>query len=101
MSGWVDVLGSAELSEGGRCTVDVGGKAVALVRVEGRVWAVDDTCPHRGGPMGQGDLQGHFLYCPLHAWSFDVRDGTAFFPKGARLACFAVKEEAGRVWVQR
>ncbi len=101
MSGWVDVLGAAELQEGGRCTVDVAGKPVALVRVDGRVWAVDDTCPHRGGSMGQGDLQGHFLYCPLHAWSFDVRDGTAFFPRGARIACFEVREEGGRVLVRR
>lgn len=100
MSGWVDALGSAELAEGAKATVQVGGRAVALVRVEGRVFGVDDTCPHRGGSMGQGDLQGHFLYCPLHAWSFDVRDGTGFFPKGARLACFEVKEEGGRVLVR-
>lgn len=73
------------------------GRALALVRVNGIVYAIDNACPHRNGELGRGDLQGHFLYCPLHAWSFDVRNGNAFFPPGARVACFEVKEEAGRI----
>lgn len=96
---FVDVLASADLPEGARTVVDVAGRAVALVRVQGRAWAVDNACPHRDGELGRGDLQGHHLYCPLHAWCFDVRDGRAFFPAGAAIACFEVREEAGRLLV--
>lgn len=92
-----DVLSSAELPEGARRVVEAGGKTFALVRVNGAVFAVDNTCPHRGGELGCGDLQGFHLYCPLHAWSFDVRDGKAFFPQGAKVSCFEVREAGGRI----
>lgn len=101
MSGFVDVLASEELPEGARRVVEVAGRAVALVRVQGRAYAIDNVCPHRDGELGRGDLQGHHLYCPLHAWCFDVRDGRAFFPPGAQVACFEVEESGGRVRVAR
>lgn len=101
MSDFVDALASEELPEGARRVVDVGGRPVALVRVQGRAYAIDNACPHRDGELGQGDLQGHHLYCPLHAWCFDVRDGRAFFPPGAAVACFEVEEAGGRLRVAK
>lgn len=94
---FVDLMASQDLPEGGRAVAHAQGRALALVRVNGIVYAIDNVCPHRSGELGRGDLQGYFLYCPLHAWSFDVRNGSAFFPMGARVACFQVKEEAGRI----
>lgn len=96
MTDFVDVAASAEIVEGRSHVVD---GRLALVRVQGRVYAVDNRCPHRDGELGQGDLEGFHLYCPLHAWVFDVRDGRAFFPRGAEVACFEVREERGRVLV--
>ena len=90
-------MASADLPEGGRTVVNAEGRALAVARVNGIAYAIDNTCPHRNGELGRGDLQGHHLYCPLHAWSFDVRDGRAFFPQGARVECFEVKEENGRI----
>lgn len=98
---WVDLLASSELAEGQRTVVVAEGRALAVVRVGGIAYAIDNVCPHRNGELGRGDLQGHHLYCPLHAWCFDVRDGTAFFPQGARVESFEVKEENGRVWARR
>lgn len=95
----IDVCASSDVPEKGKHVVTVGARSVALVRVEGRVYGVDNHCPHRDGELGHGDLDGFHLFCPLHAWAFDVRDGRAFFPKGAEVACFEVKEEAGRVFV--
>jgi nitrite reductase (NADH) small subunit len=95
-----DVGASTDWPNGMRKTVQAGSRAIAVVRVEGQVYAVDDSCPHRGGSMGHGDLSGHHLYCPLHAWCFDVRTGEAFFPKGAKLQRFVVVEKDGRVWVE-
>jgi nitrite reductase (NADH) small subunit len=93
------VLGSAELAEGTATVVRVGDRDVALARVQGRVFAVDNVCPHRQGSLGNGDLQGHHLYCPQHAWCFDVRTGEGFFPGGAKVACFEVTEEQGAIFV--
>ena len=95
----IEVAASAELTEGGRLVVEVEGRQTALVRVDGVVWAVDNACPHRDGELGRGDLQGHHLYCPLHAWCFDVRTGQAFFPKGATIHRFEVRETAGQISV--
>ena len=91
---------SAALVEGQPQVAELDGRAIAVVRVQGRAYAIDNACPHRNGELGRGDLQGHHLYCPLHAWSFDVRDGRAFFPQGVKVACFEVKEEDGRVWAR-
>lgn len=95
----IRVLPSVGLVEGGRKVVVAGGQELAIVRVEGRVYAVGNTCPHRGGPLGLGDLSGHHLYCPLHAWCFDVRTGEGFFPKGARIVTHRVEERGGEIFV--
>ena len=55
--------------------VEVDGLAVALFRVGGAVHALENSCPHREGPLAFGDLRGGTVYCPLHAWPFDVRTG--------------------------
>jgi len=99
VNGFVDVGPSSLVAEGGKQRVTVGTSTLALVRIQGRVYAVDDRCPHRGGELSQGDLDGFHLFCPLHAWVFDVRDGRGFFPKGAEVACFEVREEGGRLLV--
>jgi nitrite reductase/ring-hydroxylating ferredoxin subunit len=91
---------SANVPDGTVTEVLVDGRRVALARVEGKLYAVDGACPHRGGDLGRGDLSGHHLYCPEHAWAFDLRDGAAFFPKGARIACFAVREEDGEIFIE-
>lgn len=95
------MLASADVPEGGRLVVRAEGRDLAVVRVGGVVYAIDNVCPHHAGELGRGDLQGHHLYCPLHAWCFDVRNGQAFFPEGAKVECFEVKEEAGRIFARR
>ncbi len=65
----------------GRCFT-VGGKAIALFRLrDGRIFALDNSCPHRGGPLGAGLVGIDFntgreaVVCPLHAFKFSLRDG--------------------------
>jgi nitrite reductase (NADH) small subunit len=96
----IRVLDSAALPEGAREVVDVAGRQLAIARVEGVVYAIDNVCPHRGGWLGLGDLKGHHLYCPQHAWCFDVRTGEGFFPQGIRVARFDVEEREGGIWVR-
>lgn len=84
----------------GRCkSVTVAGVDVALCNVEGRFYAVDNTCPHRGGPLGEGDLVGHLVQCPIHGWRFDVRDGTSPTDAGSRVSAFPVRVENDEILV--
>jgi nitrite reductase (NADH) small subunit len=56
-------------------TVEVQGVFIALCNVQGTVYALDNTCPHAGGPLGEGSLRGTFIVCPWHGWRFNVRTG--------------------------
>ena len=53
------------------------GKAIALANVGGTIYAINNTCLHRGGPLGQGVLEGKMVTCPWHGWQFDVSSGKA------------------------
>lgn len=99
MADAVDVAAVDELLPGTRKTVVVGQDEVAVFNVEGRLCAIHNLCPHRGGPLGEGDLQGFIVHCPLHAWPFDVRTGRCTQFQGARVRIFEVFVEEGRIKV--
>ena len=90
-SQFIPVARLSDLDSRGRAVVLVEGERVALVKVEGEVYAIQDTCPHRGGPLSEGDLEGHVLHCPLHAWPFDVRSGLCPIIRGARIRTYPVR----------
>lgn len=75
MSNFVRVCGVGEVEPGTGKVVEVGDKAVAVFHAEGGFHVLDNECPHRGGPLGEGELNGCFVTCPWHAWDFDVRTG--------------------------
>lgn len=80
--------------------MEAAGEAIALFRVGDEVHAVESTCPHRGGPLAFGELRGATVFCPLHAWAFDVRTGRCDeFPE-ASLRTFAVHVEGGEVQIE-
>lgn len=72
---WIEVAQLEELAEGQRKLCDVGGQRVALVRQQGEVIAIENRCPHRGGPVGAGPLEGSKLTCPWHGLAFGLEDG--------------------------
>ena len=70
----------AELPPGQAKQVTLNGKAVGLFNVGGTVYAIDDTCPHRGAPLWEGDLEGKEVTCPWHGARFDVTSGAHLCP---------------------
>lgn len=76
MNDFVSVAEAATLPPGQGRTVEVKGRRLALWNVAGEFYCIDDLCPHRGGPLGAGSLQEAQVSCPLHGWTFDVRDGS-------------------------
>lgn len=96
-----EVCRADELPEGARRTVRLGDEEIALFNVGGNIYALENHCPHRGGPLGEGDLQGHVVHCPLHAWPFDLRTGVCTQFPNARVRIFKVRVENGAVRVTR
>ena len=73
---------------------------VAVFRTaDDQVFALRDRCPHKGGPLSQGIVHGRKVTCPLHGWNLNLQDGQAVAPDVGACASFAVKVEAGEVWL--
>lgn len=67
------------LDEHGRGVVTLDGRELALFRVEGRVHAFENRCPHEGNPLVEGEIAGPTLTCVFHNWRFDLETGACLF----------------------
>ena len=74
------VATTADVSPGKAKQVEAGGKKIALFNVGGAYYAIDDTCPHRGGPLSQGPVEGETVTCPWHGSKFDIKTGAVLAP---------------------
>jgi len=72
---FVSVLDPKSLPPGKGRTVNVHGQEFAVYNVDGHFYAIEDACPHRGGPLGAGTLEEGHVCCPLHGWAFDPKTG--------------------------
>lgn len=99
MSQFHPVAEIESLSPGEGRTVEIQGRRFALWNLDGEFVAIDDACPHRGGPLGAGVLQDGRVYCPLHGWAFDPRTGACLSNPERPVACHPTKVEDGKVWI--
>jgi len=74
MSSWVFAMDD-DLEEEKIKLVKISGKPVLLIKKEGKVYAIDNACPHMGCPLKSGILDGYVLKCSCHNWGFDIRNG--------------------------
>jgi len=75
MANFVKVAQTSEIPAGqGKC-VEVEGKRIAIFNVDGTFYALDDVCPHQGGPLSEGEISGNVVTCPWHGWEYDVATG--------------------------
>jgi len=77
---FVKAATTTEIPIGKGKQVTLGGRVLAVFNVNGTFCAIDDTCPHRGAPLWEGDLEGNELVCPWHAARFDVTTGANLCP---------------------
>lgn len=100
MAEWVRLCGLAEAPSVGQVMeADAAGRAVCLANVEGELRAVDNVCPHRFGPLGQGWLEGESVVCPWHSWTFHMKTGVGEFPANTSVAVFPLRIEGEDVMV--
>ena len=65
----------ADLEIGKSAIIEFGGKEIALFNYKGNFYAIDNTCPHRGAPLGEGRIEEGILICPNHEWRFELKSG--------------------------
>ena len=88
------------IPENGGRQFRVDGREVAVFKVGGRLYALDGKCPHRGGPLGFGDVTGTRVMCPWHAWSFDLATGACDVSPLEPVRTWPVRVEDGQVVVE-
>jgi nitrite reductase (NADH) small subunit/3-phenylpropionate/trans-cinnamate dioxygenase ferredoxin subunit len=96
---FVTVAKTSEVPPGTGCIVDVQGIWIALFNVEGTFYAIDNTCPHAGGPLGEGRLDGTTIECPWHGWKFDVTSGERVGNPHFQVTCCTVRVHGDEVQI--
>jgi NAD(P)H-dependent nitrite reductase small subunit len=93
------VAGTGDIPPGTGKVVQAGGKTVAVFNCDGTFYAIDNTCKHRGGPLGEGSVSGTTVTCPWHGWEYDVRSGSCGFDPSIKVQAFPVKVQGEDILV--
>ena len=96
---FVRVAKAAEIAPGTIQEFQAGGKAVAVANVGGTFHAITNTCLHRGGPLGQGSLDGNVVMCPWHGWQFDVTTGKVSGNATVGVDCYPLEVRGDELFV--
>jgi len=98
---WTEVAGEDDVPADDVAGFQVAGRDLALYKVEGSIFATDNTCTHGHARLCDGFLDGYEIECPLHQGKFDVRDGRGTCaPITADLRSYPVRIEGGRVFLR-
>ena len=101
MAGFVKAAKSDEIAPGQSKTVELNGKKIAIFNVEGALYAIDDACTHRGGPLSQGEVSGTTVTCPWHGAQYDLKTGGVLTPPAHQgVASYRVAVEGDDVSIE-
>jgi nitrite reductase (NADH) small subunit len=101
MPSWVKICDRDQLPPDGEAReISYGDRMICVANLHGEISAMDNVCLHRGGPLGQGMIEGDKLICPWHGWQFDPKTGQAAHNPAARVAIYPVKFEGDNVLVE-
>jgi 3-phenylpropionate/trans-cinnamate dioxygenase ferredoxin component len=99
MAEFIEVAGLEQLRPGAGSRFRVAGKDLALFKVDGNICAISDICPHAGGSLGLGKLDGSIVTCPVHGMKFDVSTGCFAGTSDFGVAAYSAKVVDGKVMV--
>lgn len=101
MAEYVKIGKKSELPPAGEAReFNVGEKLICVANVNGTLSALDNVCLHRGGPLGQGVIDGDKIICPWHGWQFHAATGEAVHDPSAKLRVYPIKVEGDDVLVE-
>ena len=101
MAAFVKVATTGELAPGQAKRVEAQGRRIALFNQNGAYHAIEDTCPHRGGPLSEGQVEGTAVICPWHGAKFDMTTGQVLGPPArAGVASFRTRVSGSDIEVE-
>jgi nitrite reductase (NADH) small subunit len=101
MPSFTRIASKAELPDEGEAReFNLGDKMICIANVNGEITAMDNVCLHRGGPLGQGVIEGDKIVCPWHGWQYIAKSGEAAHNPAAKLALYPIKVEGDDVLVE-
>jgi 3-phenylpropionate/trans-cinnamate dioxygenase ferredoxin component len=101
MSDWVEVIDQNALADGENVVIDLDGTDVALFKIEGKFYAIEDLCSHDGAEIASGELDGDEIICPRHGARFCVKTGEVKSPPAyENIISFPVRIENGKVQIR-
>ena len=100
MAEFVEVCSESEIPPGTGKMFEIGREEIGIFNIGGKFYAIDNLCPHEGGPMHEGPVSGEIVTCPLHGWRTNVVTGESLELPGIKVNKFEVKVENGKVFVK-
>ena len=98
---WQRVASRSDIKDGVMVSAQYGDEPIALTEIEGKIYAINDTCTHEFALLSEGFLEGNEIECPLHAARFDVCTGQCLEgPATQDVATYEVKVEGDDVYVR-
>ncbi len=102
MSEWVDVVDESALVNGEHVVVDVEGTEVAVFKIDGEYYAIEDVCTHDGTEIASGILDGDEIICPRHGARFCVKTGAVMSPPAYEdINCISVRIENKKIQIKK
>ena len=99
MASFTKVASTSEIPAGTGKALEVGGQSIAVFNCDGTFYAVENTCKHQGGPLGEGSLSGTSVTCPWHGWEYDVTTGACSMDESISVQKYSVKVEGEDVFI--
>jgi len=101
MSDFIRIGSTSELPAPGEAKeFPCGTQTLCVANMDGKYAAVDNVCPHRGGPLGQGMVEGAKIVCPWHGWEFELETGKNPFTPNLSVASYELKIEGDAVYAR-
>ncbi len=100
MADFISVAKLTDVPSGEGRVVEAGGVPIALFNVDGTFHAIDNTCLHRGGPLGDGVCADGIVTCPWHGWQYDMATGECMGMPGESVDTYEVRVEGDDVQVK-
>ena len=100
MNDWIEIGRLEQVPlRGARCVNTPAGKIAVFRTSDNQVYAIENRCPHKGGPLSEGIVHGGSVTCPLHNWVFDLATGEAQGADEGQVRTFAVNVVDGRIFM--
>lgn len=97
---WVEIGPIHDIPQLGGRYVETPSGQIAILRNEAdEIFAVENRCPHKGGPLSEGYVSGQVVFCPLHNWQIDLRKGEAVAPDKGCVKTYPVRLDDGQVFI--